>query len=113
MVCPVGYPGLPRRGAAHRCRRPRPRHRRAGTGSRGRDARPLRSEVPAVTDPDWVRHVIWWHVYPLGFVGAFPAQPAPTADQHRLLRIIDWLDHAVELGASGLALGPVFASRTD
>ncbi|GAA2565874.1 alpha-amylase family glycosyl hydrolase [Mycolicibacterium diernhoferi] len=65
-----------------------------------------------MTDPDWVRHVIWWHIYPLGFVGAFPAQSAPTEDQHRLLRIIDWLDHAVELGASGLALGPVFASRT-
>ena len=25
---------------------------------------------------------------------------------------MDWLDHAVQLGASGIALGPVFASRT-
>ena len=65
-----------------------------------------------MTDPDWVRHVIWWQVYPLGFVGAFPAEPAPGADEHRLLRIVDWLDHALELGASGLALGPVFSSRT-
>jgi len=62
--------------------------------------------------PDWVRHAIWWQVYPLGFVGAFPAETPPTADEHRLNRIVDWLDHAVELGASGLALGPVFASRT-
>ena len=62
--------------------------------------------------PDWVRHAIWWHVYPLGFVGAFPADPAPDPGQHRLGRILGWLDHAVELGASGLALGPVFASRT-
>jgi glycosidase len=60
----------------------------------------------------WVEHVIWWQVYPLGFVGAFPADPAPTADQHRLRRVADWLDYAVELGASGLALGPVFASQT-
>jgi glycosidase len=29
-----------------------------------------------------------------------------------LRRIVDWLDHAVALGASGIALGPVFASRT-
>ncbi|PQP53902.1 alpha-amylase family glycosyl hydrolase, partial [Mycolicibacterium austroafricanum] len=36
----------------------------------------------------------------------------PAADEHRLRRIIEWLDHAVELGASGIALGPVFASRT-
>ena len=62
--------------------------------------------------PDWVRHAIWWHVYPLGFVGAFPAETPPTSAEHRLTRIIDWLDHAVELGASGIALGPVFASRT-
>ena len=62
--------------------------------------------------PDWVRHAIWWHVYPLGFVGAFPAETPPTSAEHRLTRIVDWLDHAVELGASGIALGPVFASRT-
>jgi glycosidase len=60
----------------------------------------------------WVQHAIWWQVYPLGFVGAYPADPPPGVDEHRLLRIADWLDHAVELGASGIALGPVFASRT-
>jgi cyclomaltodextrinase len=62
--------------------------------------------------PDWVRHAIWWHIYPLGFVGAFPADNPATPAEHRLLRIIDWFDHAVALGASGIALGPVFASRT-
>jgi glycosidase len=65
-----------------------------------------------MTEPAWVEHAIWWQVYPLGFVGAFPADPPPTADEHRLRRIVDWLDHAIELGASGIALGPVFASRT-
>jgi glycosidase len=65
-----------------------------------------------VTEPAWVEHAIWWQVYPLGFVGAYPADPPPTADEHRLRRIVGWLDHAVELGASGVALGPVFASRT-
>ena len=64
------------------------------------------------TGPDWVRHAIWWHVYPLGFVGAFPCATPPGPGEHRLSRIVDWLDHAVGLGASGIALGPVFASRT-
>jgi glycosidase len=59
-----------------------------------------------------VHHAIWWQIYPLGFVGAYPADPAPTAEEHRLRRIVEWLDHAVELGASGVALGPLFASRT-
>jgi glycosidase len=65
-----------------------------------------------MSEPAWVQHAIWWQVYPLGFVGAFPADPPPTGDEHRLRRIVDWLDHAIELGASGIALGPVFASRT-
>jgi cyclomaltodextrinase / maltogenic alpha-amylase / neopullulanase len=65
-----------------------------------------------VSGPDWVAHAIWWQIYPLGFVGAYPAEQAPEPDEHRLRRVVAWLDHAVELGASGLALGPVFASRT-
>lgn len=62
--------------------------------------------------PSWVRHAIFWHVYPLGFVGAFPAEHPPGPEEHRLGRLVEWLDHAVELGASGIALGPIFASRT-
>jgi glycosidase len=62
--------------------------------------------------PSWIEHAIWWQVYPLGFVGAFPADQSPGPDQHRLRRLADWFDHAIELGASGIALGPIFASRT-
>ena len=60
----------------------------------------------------WVSHAIWWQVYPLGFVGAFPADQPPGPDEHRLRRLVAWFDHAIELGASGIALGPIFASRT-
>ncbi len=67
----------------------------------------------------WVSHAIWWQVYPLGFVGAFPASASgasegakPGPGEHRLRRLVDWFDHAIELGASGVALGPIFASRT-
>ena len=65
-----------------------------------------------MTEPAWVQHAIWWQIYPLGFVGAYPAQDPPTADEHRLRRVVEWLDHAIALGASGLALGPIFASLT-
>lgn len=68
-----------------------------------------------MTAPGWVAHAIWWQVYPLGFVGAYPAPAdsgAPDRDEHRLRRVADWFDHAIELGASGIALGPIFASRT-
>ena len=66
----------------------------------------------AVSGPAWVEHAIWWQVYPLGFVAAYPSSEPPRPDEHRLRRLVDWFDHAIELGASGIALGPVFASRT-
>jgi cyclomaltodextrinase len=55
---------------------------------------------------------IWWHVYPLGFVGA-----ERTADElhgvvhHRLDRLEPWLDYVVDLGCTGLALGPIYLSE--
>jgi cyclomaltodextrinase / maltogenic alpha-amylase / neopullulanase len=66
------------------------------------------------TEPAWVRHAIWWRLYPLGFSGAYPPPPAALAGppEHRLRRVIAWLDHAIELGTSGIALGPVFSSAT-
>jgi cyclomaltodextrinase / maltogenic alpha-amylase / neopullulanase len=65
-----------------------------------------------VTKPAWIEHAIWWQVYPLGFVGAFPSSEPPQPSEHRLRRLVDWFDHAIALGASGIALGPIFASRT-
>ncbi|MFD1718633.1 alpha-amylase family glycosyl hydrolase [Georgenia deserti] len=65
-------------------------------------------------EPEWVRHALWWHVYPLGFTGA-PVRPATDderAPAHRLRHLEPWLDHLVDLGLNGLLLGPVFASET-
>jgi len=61
----------------------------------------------------WTEHAIWWHVYPLGFTGAERVALRPgAAPRHRLRHLAGWLDYAVELGCSGLLLGPVFAAET-
>ncbi len=60
---------------------------------------------------EWTEHVIWWHVYPLGALGA-DTTGADRSPEPRLRRLVPWLDHLIELGANGLALGPVFASST-
>ncbi|UZX04620.1 alpha-amylase [Arthrobacter sp. CDRTa11] len=66
-----------------------------------------------MAEPSWVQHAVWWHVYPLGFSGAEKeALPIGAAPEHGLRQLIPWLDYVLELGASGLALGPVFASET-
>lgn len=63
----------------------------------------------------WVDHVQWWQVYPLGFVGAAHEPGAGSGGsvvRHRLTHLIDWLEHPIRLGLNGLLLGPVFASST-
>ncbi|HEX6521902.1 MAG TPA: alpha-amylase family glycosyl hydrolase [Streptosporangiaceae bacterium] len=61
----------------------------------------------------WAEHAILWHVYPLGFTGAEQvALPVAEPVRHRLPHLAGWLDYAVELGCSGLLLGPVFAAET-
>jgi cyclomaltodextrinase / maltogenic alpha-amylase / neopullulanase len=62
--------------------------------------------------PPWVRHALFWHVYPLGFLGAEARSAEVPGVRHRLGALEPWLDHAVSLGASGLLLGPVFSSGT-
>ena len=58
-------------------------------------------------------HTIWWHVYPLGAVGAPIRGADPSGpEQHRLLRLLPWLDYVVDLGCNGLLLAPVFASSS-
>jgi len=59
----------------------------------------------------WVASALWWQVYPLGFTGA----DASGADRHRgngLDGICTWLGYAADLGATGIALGPIFESST-
>ena len=61
----------------------------------------------------WSDTVIWWQVYPLGFVGAEKsALPAGSPVEHRLSRLEPWLDYLIELGCNGLALNPIFSSES-
>ena len=57
-------------------------------------------------------HTILWHVLPLAFTGTERTAAEAAGVQHRLPRLTAWLDHAIELGANGLQLGPVFASES-
>lgn len=58
----------------------------------------------------WTDTVIWWHCYPLGFVDA--ERYSSEVLHHRLPQLVGWLDYSIELGANGLLLAPIFASRS-
>ena len=60
----------------------------------------------------WADTAIWWHVYPLGFVGADTSTNPHGEVVHGLPRVTAWLDDLLDLGCNGLLLGPVFDSET-
>ncbi len=58
------------------------------------------------------QHSIFYHIYPLGALGAphrndFSSNPIP-----RLREMLNWLDHIQTLGANAIYLGPVFESSS-
>lgn len=57
-------------------------------------------------------HAIWWHVFPLGALGAPVHGRTFGPVEHRLPRLENWLDYVIELGCSGLLLGPVFEASS-
>lgn len=87
-----------------------PEHRRGAARQFGARGAGFPAGTPTMSLMTWAEDSIWWHVYPLGFAGA-PIRESPNPG-HRLRRLIGWLDDAVDLGCTGLLLGPVFAAET-
>lgn len=57
----------------------------------------------------WVNSANFYHIYPLGFCGCeqFEIDGEP---QHRILKIVDWIEHLVDMNINAVYLGPVFES---
>ena len=60
----------------------------------------------------WPQEAIFYHIYPLGLCGAPERNDFNAPVEHRLELLYPWLDHAKNLGATALYLGPVFQSST-
>jgi glycosidase len=58
----------------------------------------------------WAYESVFYQIYPLGFTGA-PFEN-DGVQEHRILKIIDWLPHIKRLGADAVYLCPVFESDT-
>lgn len=60
----------------------------------------------------WYDEAVIYQIYPLGLCGA-PLQndgDPSQADRHRLLRVLDWVDHIKALGATCVLFNPLFES---
>lgn len=58
----------------------------------------------------WAGDSIFYHIYPLGLCGAPPQNDLSRPPQARLDALLPWLDHARNLGATAVLLGPVMES---
>ncbi len=71
----------------------------------------MRHETRSVMSANCLSRSLWWHVYPLGFVGA-DTSGHDRSCRRPLSSLIQWLDYAADLSMTGLALGPIFQSRS-
>ena len=56
----------------------------------------------------WYEQAVLYQIYPLGLCGAPLQNDGPPA--HRLLRLLDWVEHIRSLGATAVLLNPLFES---
>lgn len=57
-----------------------------------------------------VEEKIFYHIYPLGFVGASKKNDFYSSPIESLYKVIDWIPHMKHLGVNALYLGPLFES---
>lgn len=60
--------------------------------------------------PEWIDDAVFYHIYPLGLLGAAARNDFSAAPHDRLSALEGWLDHIQSLGANALYLGPLFES---
>ena len=60
----------------------------------------------------WIENTAWWHIYPLGFLGAEKEVADDSVRISRLRNFEPWLNYMQDLGCNGLLLAPIFASQS-
>lgn len=63
-----------------------------------------------MNSPNWVNEAVFYHIYPLGLLGAPLQNHFDLIPQDRLKDLIPWLDHLEWLGVNAIYLGPIFES---
>ena len=59
----------------------------------------------------WFDDAVIYQIYPLGLCGAPLKNEGPDPEHpHRILRLLDWVDHIKDLGATCVLFNPLFES---
>lgn len=62
--------------------------------------------------PAWIDGAIFYHLYPLGLLGAPSRNDLDGPIAHRLPALQEWIPHIAALGCNAVYLGPVFESTS-
>lgn len=57
----------------------------------------------------WYDEAVFYHIYPLGLTGA-PTENSYGEPEHRLNKLVPWIDHLKKTGFNALYIGPLFES---
>ncbi len=60
--------------------------------------------------PPWIDSAVFYHIYPLGLLGAPPVNDPDLPVEHRLRTLREWRGHIQSIGCNAVYLGPVFQS---
>lgn len=63
-------------------------------------------------DISWVKESVFYHIYPLGAFGCPRENKGEETAGHRILKLIDWIDHLTDIGVNAVYLGPIWESGT-
>jgi glycosidase len=69
-------------------------------------------QPPASHVPDWALQAIFYHIYPLGFLGAPAHNERSAGVVPRLEGLRRWYDHLAGLGVTAIYSGPLFESHS-
>ena len=58
----------------------------------------------------WYENAVFYHIYPIGYLGCPRQNDFTSEPTHKILRVIDDIPHIKELGCNAIYFGPVFES---
>lgn len=58
----------------------------------------------------WIQDAFFYHIYPLGLVGAPRYNEGEKTSGDRILEILDWIPHLKDMGVNAVYFGPIFQS---
>ena len=63
-------------------------------------------------DINWVKEACFYHIYPLGAFGCPRENKGDETAGHRILNMIDWIPHLLDIGVNAVYFGPIWESGT-